>query len=101
MGRRPSPPRRSSRMWKGMSGVTRPGFQARRTVTPHAEDAETQGGGLVTTFREQQSERSRLRSWSRTRWLVLAAVLIAVVVAIVLILTYTGGSSGGGGGGGY
>jgi predicted membrane-bound mannosyltransferase len=43
----------------------------------------------VATFQQQQAQRSGLRSWSRTRWLVLAVLLISVVVAVVLILTYT------------
>jgi hypothetical protein len=55
----------------------------------------------MTTFREQQTSRGGMRSWSRARWLLIGAVLIAIVVAIVLIVTYTGGGGSGGGGGGY
>ena len=61
----------------------------------------TKGGGYVSTYHPEQR---RVRSWPRTRLLVISVVLIAIVVAIVLLLTYTGGGSGGGGrggGGGY
>ncbi|HEX9381360.1 MAG TPA: hypothetical protein VF891_07655 [Gaiellaceae bacterium] len=52
----------------------------------------------MATFREEQT-RTGLRSWSRTRWLVLTGVLVAIVVAVVLILVYSGGGGSGGGGG--
>jgi hypothetical protein len=48
----------------------------------------------MSTYREQGRS-----GWSRTRWLVLGAVLVAIVVAIVLIVLYAGG--GGSSGGGY
>jgi hypothetical protein len=48
----------------------------------------------MSTYREQQGRAS----WSRTRWLVLGAVLVAIAVAIVLIVVYAGGGSSGGGG---
>ena len=50
--------------------------------------------GLVATYHDEHVRTG----WSRTRWLILAAVLIAIAAAIVLIVVYTGG---GGGGGGY
>jgi len=53
---------------------------------------------FVTTFHEQQAQRG-FRSWSRTRWLVLAGVLVAAIVIAVLLLVYTGGGGGGSGGG--
>jgi hypothetical protein len=37
--------------------------------------------------------------WSRTRWLLVAAVAIAIAVAIVLVVVYSGGGGGEGGGG--
>jgi flagellar biosynthesis/type III secretory pathway M-ring protein FliF/YscJ len=52
----------------------------------------------VATFHEQQAQRG-FRSWSRTRWMVLAGVVLAAIVLVVLLLVYMGG--GGGGGGGY
>jgi uncharacterized membrane-anchored protein YitT (DUF2179 family) len=54
---------------------------------------------LMATFREEQAQPRR--GWSRTRWLVLAAIAVAVVVAVVLLIVYSGGGSSGGGGGGY
>ena len=51
----------------------------------------------MATYLEEHS-RTGLRSWSRTRWLLVSVVLIAVVIGVVLIVTYTGGSSGSGGG---
>jgi hypothetical protein len=47
----------------------------------------------MSTYREQQG-----RAGSRTRWLVLGAVLVAIAVAVVLIVVYAGGGSSGGGG---
>jgi hypothetical protein len=49
----------------------------------------------MNTYREQQ----RHGGWSRTRWLVLGAVLAAIAVVIVLVVVYSGG--GGSGGVGY
>jgi hypothetical protein len=49
----------------------------------------------MSTYREQH----RRSGWSRTRWLVLGAVLVAIVVAVVLIAVYSGGGGSGGGGG--
>jgi len=49
----------------------------------------------MSTYREQE----RHGGWSRTRWLVLGAVLVAIAVAIVLLVMYAGG--GGSGGAGY
>jgi anti-sigma-K factor RskA len=51
----------------------------------------------MATFREEQT-RPR-GGWSRTRWLVLAAIAIAVVLAVVLLIVYSGGGGSGGGGG--
>jgi hypothetical protein len=49
----------------------------------------------MSTYREQQQQHGRA-GWSRTRWLVLGAVLVAIAVAVVLIVVYTGGGSSGG-----
>ena len=49
----------------------------------------------MSTYPEQHGRAG----WSRTRWLVLGAVLVAIVVAIVLVVVYSGG--GGSSGGGY
>ena len=66
-----------------------------------AERRETKGGGPVATYHEEHA-RTGLRSWSRTRWLLVSVVLIAIVIGVVLIVTYTGGGgSSGPGGGGY
>jgi hypothetical protein len=48
----------------------------------------------MSTYPQQQ----RRGGWSRTRWLVLGAVLIVIVVAIALLLVYGGSGSGGGAG---
>jgi len=50
----------------------------------------------MSTYREQSHGRA---GWSRTRWLVLGAVLVAIAVAVVVIVVYSGG--GGSGGVGY
>jgi len=51
----------------------------------------------VATFRE---EHARTRGgWSRTRWLVLAAIAVGVIVAVVLLIVFAGGGGSGGGGG--
>ena len=52
----------------------------------------------MTTLHEQHAQRG-LRSWSRTRWLVLGAIALAVIAVVVLLIIYSGG--GGSGGGGY
>jgi len=52
----------------------------------------------MSTYPEQHHRRA---GWSRTRWLVLGAVLVAIAVAIVLVLVYSGGGGSSGGGGGY
>ena len=49
----------------------------------------------MSTYREQQTRSG----WSRTRWLVLGAVLVVIAVAIVLIVLYAGGGGSSGGGG--
>jgi hypothetical protein len=55
----------------------------------------------MTTLHEPQAQRG-LRSWSRTRWLIVGAIALAVIAVVVLLVVYTGGGSGGGsGGGGY
>jgi len=52
----------------------------------------------MSTYPEQHGRAG----WSRTRWIVLGAVLVAIVAVIVLVLAYSGGGGGGGaGGGGY
>jgi hypothetical protein len=53
---------------------------------------------FVTTLHEPHAQRG-LRSWSRTRWLVLGTIALAAIAVVVLLVLYTGG--GGGGGGGY
>jgi hypothetical protein len=50
----------------------------------------------MSTYPEQHHRRA---GWSRTRWLVLEAVLVAIAVAVVLVLVYSGGGGSGGGGG--
>ena len=52
----------------------------------------------MTTLHEQHAQRG-LRSWSRTRWLVLGAIALAVIAVVVLLIIYSGG--GGASGGGY
>lgn len=52
----------------------------------------------MTTLHEQHAQRG-MRSWSRTRWILLAGLVLAAIVVAVLLIVYTG--SGGGGGGGY
>ena len=52
----------------------------------------------MTTLHEQHAQRG-LRSWSRTRWLVLSAIALAAIAVIVLLVVYTGGGGGSGGGG--
>jgi len=49
----------------------------------------------MTMYHEERSHG--LRSWSRTRWILIGAVLLAVVVAVVLVVAYSGGGGGGGG----
>ena len=51
----------------------------------------------MTTLHEHQAQRG-IRSWSRTRWLVVAGVALAAIVIAVLLIVSTGGGSGGGGG---
>ena len=52
----------------------------------------------MTTLHEQHAQRG-LRSWSRTRWLVLGAIALAVIAVVVLLIIYSGGGGGSGGGG--
>jgi hypothetical protein len=52
----------------------------------------------VTTLHEHHTQRG-IRSWSRTRWILLAGLALAAIVVAVLLIVYTGG--GGSGGGGY
>lgn len=51
----------------------------------------------MTTLHEQHAQRG-MRSWSRTRWLVLGTIALAAIAVLVLLVVYTGSSSGGGGG---
>ena len=76
-----------------------PGFPVAQAGIP-VERGKSGRGGLVTTYHDEQA-RSRARSWSRTRWLVMAGLLAAIAVVIVLVLLYAGGGGGSGGGGGY
>jgi uncharacterized membrane protein len=55
----------------------------------------------MSTFHDSSRTTSGPRSSSRTRWVLIGAVVLAIAVAVVLILMYTGGGSSGGGGGGY
>lgn len=48
----------------------------------------------MSTYREQQ----RSGGWSRTRWIVLGAVLLAIAVVVALVILYSSGGSGGGAG---
>jgi hypothetical protein len=52
----------------------------------------------MTTLHEPHAQRG-LRSWSRTRWLVLGTIALAAIAVIVLLVLYTGGGGSGGGGG--
>ena len=49
----------------------------------------------MTTLHEQHVQRG-LRSWSRTRWMVVAGLVVATIVVAVLLIVYTGGGGGGG-----
>jgi hypothetical protein len=44
----------------------------------------------MSTYREQRHGRA---GGSRTRWLVIAAILLAIAVAVALIVLYSGGGS--------
>src|SRR5438094_284331 len=48
----------------------------------------------MATYDPQQARRAGPTTWSRGRWLVLAAVLVAIAVAVALILIYAGGLLG-------
>ena len=52
----------------------------------------------MATYHDEHAETG-FRSWSRTRWLVMAGILAAIAVVVVLVLLYTGGGGGGSGGG--
>ena len=54
----------------------------------------------MATLDTQKARRDGITSWSRKRWLVLAAISIVAVIAVALIVTY-GGGGGSGVGGGY
>ena len=45
----------------------------------------------MSTYREQRHGRA---GGSRTRWLVLGAILLVIAVAVALIVLYSGGGSG-------
>jgi hypothetical protein len=51
----------------------------------------------VSTFHEQQAQRSEHGTARRTRWLLVAGLVVAVIAAIVLLVAYGGGGSGGAG----
>ena len=53
----------------------------------------------MATLETQRARRDSI-SWSRKRWLVVAAISIVAVFAVALIVTY-GGGGGSGVGGGY
>jgi anti-sigma-K factor RskA len=55
---------------------------------------------FVATLETQRARRDTIGSWSRKRWLVVAAISIVAVIAVALIVTY-GGGGGSGVGGGY
>jgi hypothetical protein len=65
------------------------------TARPYGRGQDSSGGDVVAY--QQHHSQQGVGSWSRTRWIVLAAVVLAVAVAVILALTY----SGGGGGAGY
>lgn len=54
----------------------------------------------MATLETQRARRNTIGSWSRKRWLVVAAISIIAVIAVALIVTY-GGGGGSGVGGGY
>ena len=51
----------------------------------------------MATLETQRARRDSIGSWSRKRWLVVAAISIIAVIAVALIVTYGGGSGVGGG----
>ena len=54
----------------------------------------------MATLDTQRAGRDGIGSWSRKRWLVLAAISIVAVIVVALIVAY-GGGGGSGVGGGY
>ena len=52
----------------------------------------------MTTLHEQHPQRG-IRSWSRTRWILLAGLVLAAIVVAVVLIVYAGGGGSGGGGG--
>lgn len=54
----------------------------------------------MTTYREHTTSHGGIRSWSRTRWLVILGLVAAAVVIAVLVMVHSGGGGSGGGGGG-
>ncbi len=55
----------------------------------------------MTTLHESGAQRG-IRTWSRTRWILVAGLVLAAIVVAVLLVVYAGGGGGGGsGGGGY
>lgn len=64
------------------------------TARLYRRGQDSSGGDLVAY--QQHHSQQGVGGWSRTRWIVLAAVLLAVAVAVILALTYSGGGSGSG-----
>ena len=46
-------------------------------------------------YQQHHTDHRGIGGWSRTRWIVAAAVLVALAVGIVLALAYSGGGGGG------
>ena len=69
---------------------------ARRIVQKRGLNGSPDGEGFVMST---YPEHHRRAGWSRTRWLVLGAVLVAIAVAVLLVVVYSGGGGSGGGGG--
>ena len=65
------------------------------TARPRGRGQSSSGGDVVA-YQQHPAQRHGVGGWSRTRWIVLAALLVAVAVAIILALSYSGGSGGGG-----
>ena len=52
----------------------------------------------MATMHEQGRGRTYARPRTRSKWLILGALVVVIAVAIVLLVLYTGGGSGGEGG---
>jgi hypothetical protein len=52
-------------------------------------------GGDVLAYEQHHTDHRGIGGWSRTRWIVAAAVLVALFVGVVIALAYSGGGGGG------